>query len=79
MRRTLSFPISANCPILSVREIAKKDNDIVFDDDGGYNSNRQTKRRIYFVERERVYCIKTKIVGTVNTDDNESGFAGRGN
>jgi hypothetical protein len=70
------LPVS--CPILSVRRIVKKGNDVVFNDGGGYILHRQSKRRIEFVEREGVYFIRMKITGAVNRGGNESGFARRG-
>ena len=71
------FDLPVSCPILSVRRIVKKGNDIVFNDGGGYILHRQSKRRIVFVEREGVHFIKMKIMGAVSRGGNESGVARR--
>ena len=56
--------LPVQCPILSVRRIIKKGNGVVFNDAGGFIEHTVTRRRIDFIEREGVYCIKMNIVGS---------------
>ena len=74
--------LPVQCPILSVRCIIRKGNDIVFTEDGGYIQHRTSRRKIDLVEREGVYFIKMKILDGVNSPDDainkSTPFAGQG-
>ena len=61
--------LPVQCPILSVRRMIRKGNDIVFTEEGRYIPHRTSRRRIDFVEGEGVYFIKMKILGGVSPPD----------
>ena len=71
--------LPVQCPILSVRRIARKGNDIVFTEDVGYIEHRTSGRRIVFTEREGVYFVRMRITGPDSSDQDPAGFARQGN
>ena len=48
-------------PILSVRNIVRKDNYVTFRDGGGYIKNVKTGHKMRFVKRQGVYFIKVQV------------------
>ena len=50
-------------PILSVRKMVKRGNDVRFVPDGGTITHRDTGRSIKFHEHEGVYFLKLKVAG----------------
>ena len=48
-------------PILSVRKMVKRQNDVRFTNNGGSITHRRTKRVIPFYEFEGVYFVKVKV------------------
>ena len=64
-------------PILSVRKIVKKGNRVVFQDQGGYIVNKNTGRKINFVDKNGVYFVRMKLPESPaqNVRSNESGFS----
>ena len=48
-------------PILSVRKMVKKENDVNFHPGGGSIVNRRTGRALKFFEHDGVYFIKLKV------------------
>ena len=50
-------------PILNVRKMVKRGNDVQFVPDGGTITHRDTGRSIKFHEHEGVYFLKLKVAG----------------
>ena len=73
-----SSNLPVNCPILSVRRIIKKGNDVGFNDTGGFIRNRTTGRMISFVERKGVYFVNMKILGAVVDEPADQKFGRHG-
>jgi len=48
-------------PILSVRKMVKNENDVKFEEGGGFIRNRRSGRVLRFFEHEGVYFIKLKV------------------
>ena len=67
------------CPIISVRKVVKKQNIVTFKDGGGYIYNKQTGKKLRFVERNGVYFIKIKVLDPPENEAcSEPGFARHG-
>ena len=65
---SMPFPINfkdmeVELPILSVRKMVKRGNDVRFVPDGGTITHRDTGRSITFHEHEGVYFLKLKVAG----------------
>ena len=61
------FPIAfkdmeTELPILSVRKMVKRNNEVKFKKDGGFIRNRDTGRLLKFYEHEGVYFLKLKVL-----------------
>ena len=61
-------------PILSVRKMVRRRNDVKFTDEGGTITHRESGRQLRFFEHEGVYFLKLKIRGPDN-DMGQTGFA----
>ena len=68
--------LPAECPIISVRKVAKKGNIVKFKDGGGYIMNIATKKKLRLIERNGIYFIKIQIVPPTDIEENQgSGFS----
>ena len=61
-----AFPVAfkdmeTELPILSVRKMVKRQNDVQFGDEGGFIRNRESGKQIPFFEHEGVYFLKLKV------------------
>ena len=81
------FPIAfkdmeTELPILSVRKMVKRNNEVKFKKDGGFIRNRDTGRLLKFHEHEGVYFLKLKVLdpSSINmfSDGNEQVFGRQG-
>ena len=71
------FPIAfkdmeTELPILSVRKMVKRNNEVKFKKSGGFIRNRDTGRVLKFHEHEGVYFLKLKVLdpSSLNLLDN---------
>ena len=65
-------------PLLGVKRIVRKGNDIVFTENGGYIQHRTYGRCIDFIGREGVYFVRMKITGPDSRDPDPAGVARQG-
>lgn len=81
------FPIAfkdmeTELPILSVRKMVKRNNEVKFEKGGGFIGNRDSGRVLRFYGHEGVYFLKLKVIGPSTIDlilgGNESSFGRQG-
>ena len=69
-------------PILSVRKMVKRNNEVKFKKGGGFIRNRDSGRVLRFHEHEGVYFLKLKVIDPSTIDlihgGNEPGFGRQG-
>ena len=54
--------LPVECPIISVRQIVRKRNKVIFKDKGGYIYNAKTGKKLEFIEKNGVCFINMKII-----------------
>ena len=81
------FPIAfkdmeTELPILSVRKMVKRNNEVKFKNDGGFIRNRDTGRLLKLHEHEGVYFLTLKVLDPSSlvllSDENEQVFGRQG-
>ena len=56
--KTVFDDLPVECPIISVRKMVRRGNQVVFQEKGGYIVNEATWRRLTFTEKHGVYFIE---------------------
>ena len=68
--------LPVECPIISVRKVAKTENNANFKDGGGYIMNIATKKKLRFIEKSAIYLIEIQVVSPTDIEEHQgSGFS----